>query len=118
MKEGQPREIRLADYEAPGYTTEATNLVFDIHDGETKVTNTMQVARCDDGAQSLYLDGQDLDLLSVRVDGRELSGNEYTLDDESLTIHGLGERHEIRIETRIHPEKNTALEGLYRSSSM
>jgi aminopeptidase N len=118
MKEGQPREIRLDDYQAPGYTTESTNLVFDIQDGETRVTNTMQVARCEDGAQSLYLDGQDLDLLSVRVDGRELSGNEYKLDDESLTIHGLGERHEIRIETRIYPEKNTALEGLYRSSSM
>ncbi len=118
MKEGQPREVRLSDYQAPGYTTTATHLVFDIFDGETKVTNTMQVVRAQADAQSLHLDGQDLELLSVRVDGRELSGNEYTLEDESLTIHGLAENHEITIETRIYPEKNTALEGLYRSSSM
>lgn len=118
MKDGQPQEIRLSDYQAPGYTTAETHLVFDIFDGETKVTNTMQVVRCQDDAQSLRLDGQDLELRSIRVDGRELAGNEYLLEDEALTIHGLGERHEITIETLIYPEKNTALEGLYRSSSM
>jgi len=118
MKDGQPREIRLSDYQAPGYTTTDTHLVFDIFDGETKVTNTMQVERCAADAQSLRLDGQALELLSIRVDGRELSGNEYVLEDEALTIHGLGESHEVTIETRIYPEKNTALEGLYRSSSM
>ena len=118
MKDGEPREITLAQYAAPDYTTEQTHLKFDIHDGVTTVTNTMAVVRQKDGADAIQLDGQELELVSVVLDGRELSGNEYRLDDETLTVHGLGERNEIRVVTRIKPEENTALEGLYRSSSM
>ncbi len=118
MKEGQPREIRLEEYRAPGYTTRETELVFDIHDGETTVTNTMRLERLDADADSVTLDGQDLELVSVRLDGRELSANEYALDEESLTLHGLGAGAEVEIVTRIKPEENTALEGLYRSSHM
>ncbi len=118
MKEGQPGETRLEDYRSPGYTTRSTDLVFDIRDGETTVTNTIVLERLDDGADAVVLDGQDLELLSVSVDGRELGGNEYSCDDESLTLHGLAEQHTVEIVTRIKPEENTALEGLYRSSHM
>ena len=118
MKDGQPQEIRLSDYQAPGYVTTHTNLHFDIRDGRTTVTNRMQVVRKDAGASSMYLDGQHLELVSIALDGRELAGNEYSLDEESLTLHGLAEHHEITITTCIKPELNTALEGLYRSSHM
>jgi len=118
MQDGQPQEITLAQYRAPDYVTEQTHLQFDIHDDVTTVTNTMQVVRQQDGADSIELDGQELELVSVALDGRELSGNEYSLDDETLTVHGLSERNEILVVTRIKPEENTALEGLYRSNSM
>ena len=118
MQEGQPQEIALADYQAPDYRTERTNLTFDIRDGETTVVNTMSVVRSNDLASSLFLNGEHLDLVSVSVDGRELAGNEYQLDEESLTILGLAADHQITVTTRIRPEENTALEGLYRSSSM
>ena len=118
MKDGQPQEIALADYQAPDYRTERTNLIFDIRDGETTVVNTMSVVRSNDLASSLFLNGEHLELVSVSVDGRELAGNEYQLDEESLTILGLSASHEITVTTRIKPEENTALEGLYRSSSM
>lgn len=118
MKDGQPQEIRLADYQAPGYYTESTNLTFDIHDGVTTVTNSMAVVRRDLQASTLHLDGEHLDLVSISVDGRELAGNEYHIDAESLTLHGLESEHEVTVVTRIKPEENTALEGLYRSSKM
>ena len=47
-----------------------------------------------------------------------LSSNEYELSARSLTIFGLQGQHQIQIVTEICPEENTALEGLYRSSSM
>ncbi len=52
------------------------------------------------------------------MDGRALGGNEYLVDSESLTLLGLPRRCELTIVTRIEPERNTALEGLYKSRSM
>ena len=76
MKDGQPAEIRLSDYRPPGYTTTHTDLHFDIRSGHTVVTSTIQVERLDEQADSLVLDGQALELVSVAVDGVSLSGNE------------------------------------------
>ena len=118
MKDAQPKEIRLADYQAPSFTTVSTNLTFDIKDGQTTVSSLLQVERLDDNASSIILDGQDLELVTLRVDGRELGGNEYSVDEESLIINGLSAEHQIEIVTHIKPEENTALEGLYRSSKM
>lgn len=118
MNDGQPQEIQLADYCAPEFRTVDTHLEFDIQPGMTTVTNTMSVVRCVTHATSLRFDGEQLELVSVSVDGRDLSNNEYQVDAESLTINELGESNTICIVTRINPEENTALEGLYRSSSM
>ncbi|MBL6815092.1 MAG: aminopeptidase N [Pseudomonadales bacterium] len=116
--EEAPRAIYLADYQPPGYTTQQTQLHFDIRDGQTTVTSTLQVARQDAAASQMELLGEELTLVSVELDGRALSSNEYALSDHSLTLFNLDEGHEIRIVTQICPEENTALEGLYRSSSM
>ncbi len=118
MKDGQPQEIRLADYQAPDYQTVETHLEFDIEDGATLVTSRLKVVRRRDAADTLELDGEDLELISVQVDDRVLSGNEYQLSAGALHIHGLSDEHEVRIVTRVKPEENTALEGLYRSGQM
>jgi len=118
MKEGQPQETRLTDYQAPGYTTTATNLTFDLSDEATTVTSTLTIQRLDSEHSQLRLDGESLELLEVRIDGRTLAGNEYAVDAETLTLHDLGERHEVTIVTRIYPAMNTALEGLYRSNNL
>ena len=52
------------------------------------------------------------------MDGRSLGSNEYALDETGLTLFDLPERCELAVVTRIEPEKNTALEGLYKSSGM
>ncbi len=118
MQQGLPQAISLADYKAPDYRTVRTELVFDIQDGVTEVTSTLDIQRQNPAGSQLLLDGQELELVSVELDGRPLASNEYQLLDEQLILPNLADRHQVRIVTRIHPEQNTALEGLYRSSNM
>ncbi len=112
-----PEAIFLADYRPPAYRILETDLRFEIGRGETRVENRMQLERSG-GSEPLVLQGERLRLESVSVDGRTLSSNEYALDDSSLTIFDLPARCEVDVVTRIEPEKNTALEGLYQSSGM
>ena len=118
MQQGLPQAIALADYQAPDYRTVKTDLVFDIRDGVTEVTSTLDIQRQDPQGSVLQLDGQELELVSVELDGRLLSSNEFQIHSEQLLLQDLQDQHQLRIVTRIHPEQNTALEGLYRSSKM
>ncbi|MDA1075315.1 MAG: aminopeptidase N [Proteobacteria bacterium] len=119
MRDANPPVIRLVDYERPEFHTVETRLAFDLAAGSTEVTSTLKVERYLPGGDGpLVLDGEMLDLISVSVDGELLAGNEYSVDDEQLVIPNLKDAVEIRIVTRIHPEENLALEGLYKSSGM
>ncbi len=118
MKEGQPKLTRLDEYAFPAYVTDETRLKFDIEDGRTRVSSELDIRRVRDDSTEIYLNGEELELVSVSVDGRRISENEYSVDDFGMTIFGLGETHTIQIVTEIVPEQNTALEGLYKSSAM
>ena len=83
----------MADYQAPGYTTKQTELHPDIRDGQTTVTATLQVARQDAAASQIELLGEELTLVSVALDGRELSSNEYELTERALTLFNLADAH-------------------------
>ncbi|MFP6835752.1 MAG: aminopeptidase N, partial [Pseudomonadales bacterium] len=92
---------------------------FDIRDGYTLVENRLVVERSEVALdRTLILDGQDLELVSVAVDGVALGSNEYQLDADSLTLVNLPDACEVVVVTRIEPEQNSALEGLYKSGSM
>lgn len=117
MNLAAPQEIKLSEYQRPVYTTEEVALTFDITEGETIVRSVLKIRRQQEGS-ALYLNGEGLELLGLEVDGRELADNEYQVTADGMTLFGLGEAHEISITTKIFPEKNTALEGLYRSRRM
>ena len=107
----------LADYRPFPFRLEETRLEFDIHEGHTDVRADLRFDG--DGTRGdLRLDGQDLTLLGVAVDGRALSGNEYRVDAESLTVFDAPARCTVTVRTRIEPEQNTILEGLYKSGAM
>ncbi|MGE0623310.1 MAG: aminopeptidase N [Pseudomonadales bacterium] len=112
-----PVTIRLADYEPPAQRIVSTALTVEIGDGETRVANRMQVRR-EGSVSPMFLNGQDLELESVAVDGRMLGSNEYQRTADGLTLFDLPPECEITVVTRIRPERNTALEGLYKSSGM
>ena len=118
MKEGQPKLTRLDEYAFPAYVTDETRLKFDIEDGRTRVSSELDIRKVREDSTEIYLNGEELELVSVSVDGRRISENEYSVDDFGMTIFGLGETHTIQIVTEIVPEQNTALEGLYKSSAM
>ena len=71
-------------------------------------------AKPDDGA--LHLDGDELELLSVSIDGRALTADEYEASPERLSIHRVPESFELQTRVRIAPEQNTKLMGLYTSN--
>ena len=61
----------------------------------------------------LFLNGVNLELISISIDGVQPN---YQLVDEGLEISDLADEFILEITTRIHPEKNTSLNGLYQSS--
>jgi aminopeptidase N len=115
-----PEPVRLQDYRAPDYLVESVALDFRLGAGATEVAARLAVHRSPSAApgQPLALDGQELELLEIRFDGEPLGANRYTIDDERLTLHEPPERFVLETRVRIHPERNTALEGLYFSDGI
>ena len=116
-----PRTIFLKDYQPPVYLIDQVKLSFELHESKTVVTSLLSVALNPENKQedkALQLDGQNLELSSVKVDGKGLSEKEYSCDEEKLSIHKVPHRCEIEVITIINPIDNKALEGLYLSSDM
>jgi len=114
-----PKETFLADYQAPNYWVDHVALHFDLGRSDTKVRSVLSMRRNSDGlGGDCVLDGEQLMLQSIKIDGRELQGNEYQRTDKTLLISAVPEQFELEIETLIHPDQNTALEGLYHSGSL
>ena len=115
----KPREIYLKDYQAPRYLISAAELTFELHETATIVRSRLQMARNTAGATGpLELDGEDVKLLSIAIDGRRLSESEYRLGDHKLSVDQVPERFVLEVETEINPKANTSLEGLYVSNGI
>jgi len=113
--ENAPQTKYLKDYKKPDFEIEDIHLTFDIREGVTTVRAKTVFKRTHPDAAALVLDGQELTLKSVALDGEKLADNRYSVDDTTLTIHDVPERFTLEVENDIHPEQNTALEGLYSS---
>ncbi|HEY6578176.1 MAG TPA: aminopeptidase N, partial [Rhizomicrobium sp.] len=113
MRTEEPRAVRLNDYRPPDYRVRETALDFSLHPEATRVTVRMQVERSGNAPAPLVLDGEQLKLVSIALDGRPLADGEYVLTPESLTIADPPARFALEIVTEIAPARNTALEGLY-----
>ena len=115
-----PRAIRLEDYTPPPFLVEAVDLRFELDPDDTRVRARLQVRRNPAAATTtgLVLDGQDLETLSVKLNGEPLGEDRYHLQERQLIIPDMPVAAEVEIETRIRPSANTALEGLYVSSGM
>lgn len=114
--EAAPQPKFLKDYKKPDFSVSSINLLFDIYNGRTIVTAKTVFERTNKDAKNLTLDGQDLVLKGLSLDGEALSQNRYTKDDTSLTVLDVPDSFTLETVTEIYPEKNTALEGLYSSS--
>ena len=108
------------DYTAPPFFIDKTELSVDLtQPNATQVTSILHVRRNTENATTdICLDGQELILLSVAINGEPLVSDQYRIDENGLTIHSVTDDFILSIVTEIYPEKNTSLEGLYKSSSM
>ena len=114
-----PIETFLADYQVPNYLVDHVSLHFDLDRSDTKVRSVLSMRRNPEGqGGDCILDGEQMTLVSIKLDGNPLQGNEYQRTDKSLLISAVPEQFDLEIETLIHPDKNTALEGLYHSGSL
>ena len=115
--QGQPTVIRRADYTAPAFWIDTVDLTFDLDPAKTRVLNRMTLRRNPDvPAQPLRLDGEELNLARVLVNGQ---GTSFKMDAGQLVLENLpegGEPFQLEIFTTCAPEKNTKLMGLYVSN--
>ncbi|KAK7251343.1 hypothetical protein RIF29_34447 [Crotalaria pallida] len=113
-----PKEIFLKDYKMPDYYFDTVDLKFSLGEERTLVTSKITVfPRIEGSSPPLVLDGQDLSLVSIQLNGKALKEEDYHLDARHLTIRSPPSgQYVLEIETEIQPQKNTSLEGLYKSS--
>jgi len=108
--------IRRADYTAPAYWIDTVNLTFDLEPTKTRVLNKMTLRRNPQvEAQALKLDGEELNLARVLVNGQ---GASFKMDGSQLVLDNLPAEgsFELEIFTTCAPVKNTKLMGLYVSN--
>jgi aminopeptidase N len=119
MRTDVAQPIRLQDYRAPDWLIETVALDISLHPSKTRVRAKLTVKPSPRaGALSaLVLDGDELTLTGVSIDGKPLGAQSYTASPDALTILQPPQRaFVLEIETQLDPSANTKLMGLYRSS--
>ncbi|WP_442487330.1 aminopeptidase N [Halomonas litopenaei] len=115
-----PQPIHLSDYRPPAYLVSRTELTFDLAPGATRVKARLHLERHPEreAGAPLWLDGEQLSLKAIAIDGQPLEEGEYELTRKGLSITGAPEAFVLDTEVEISPDDNTALSGLYRSGGM
>ncbi len=118
MSTKTPKTTYLHDYTPPAYRIPRIDLHLDLGDAHTTVQSRLHIVRAETtpAGTPLILDGQHLELLALALDGKPLSDAHYRIDADHLTLLDPPASFELAVTTRIHPQDNTALEGLYQSS--
>jgi aminopeptidase N len=120
MRDAKPGTIFLEDYQPPAYLINRTELDFQLHEDHALVTSTLHLWRNPEGPDTaeLHLHGQELELLDIALDGETLAPESYRVTPESLIVESVPSQFTLRCTTRIKPQDNTSLEGLYKSRTM
>jgi aminopeptidase N len=117
MRTEEPRPVRLQDYRPPDWLIETVNLDVSLHPTATTVRATLKIKPNTAGSPApLILDGDELQLRSLVLDGKPLAAENFVATPDRLTISQVPNRpFELTIETVVDPTSNTKLMGLYRA---
>jgi aminopeptidase N len=122
MLDAQPKNIYLKDYQPPHFIITETHLRFDLFENYSQVDSRLVMQRNTQQHNGytgpLVLVGQQLELLTIKIDGKLLAAEDYQQEADTLTLHNVGDAFDLEISTRTEPQNNTALEGLYKSGGM
>jgi aminopeptidase N len=118
MRDPVPTTVFLKDYSPPAFLMPEIDLDVSIHDDHAEVRARIALRRnpaARDPRAPLVLDGEELQLLAVALDGRSLAPAEYSLDGGRLCVPDVPDAFTLETAVRIEPRKNTQLMGLYAS---
>jgi aminopeptidase N len=121
MTEAAHPTIHQKDYTPPTYLIDSVELYFDLDPARTIVVSRLALRANYDrskGNRPLVLDGDELTLLSLKLDDHELPSDRYAAEPGRLTIFDVPDSLTLEVTTEIHPKDNTALSGLYASGPM
>src|SRR5690242_13046148 len=119
MRTEEPRSVRLEDYRPPDWRIETVELDVALHPTATTVRAKLSISPNSAGAPApLVLDGDELTLRAIRLDGKPLPADSFVATPDRLTIAQTPHRRfELEVETLLDPTNNTKLMGLYRAGS-
>jgi aminopeptidase N len=121
MMTATPQAIFLKDYTVPAWLIDTIDLHVSILDQHAEVRAHLACRRNPHGAGGdLVLNGEELTLLEIGINGTAISAARYRLDDELLTLVNeptapLPDSFTLETRVRIEPDRNTQLSGLYKS---
>jgi aminopeptidase N len=118
MRTKTPQTIYLDDYKPSAFLIKTVELDICLHHTKTRVISTLSIEYNDktERGTSLVLDGDELQLKSVKLDGHELDAGCYQASKDGFTLFEAPDKpFKLTFETEINPTENTKLMGLYRS---
>ncbi|MGH6676013.1 MAG: M1 family aminopeptidase, partial [Xanthobacteraceae bacterium] len=117
MRTEEPRPIRLQDYRPPDWLIETVDLDILLDPSATRVRAKLKLKPNAAGAPApLVLDGEDLKLTSLKLDGKPQPAENFVASPDRLAIaQPPNQAFELEIETLLDPVGNTQLMGLYRA---
>lgn len=111
-KAEEPPRVWRADYCAPTYSIRHTELEFDLDPELTVVRTRLLISPSHTDSGPLYLDGLNLDLRSLHVDGRAIGSADWNYDGRRLELAPLARSAWVETRVRVRPRENTSTMGL------
>lgn len=112
------KTIYLKDYTGPTHLIPKIDLKITLSFETATVISTFTVIKNNSTQEPLILNGENLELLDISLNNSPLTESQYSLTDTHLTILLTEEKNTLKITTKIHPDKNLALEGIYKSDNI
>lgn len=110
------KTIYLKDYQPPAFSVLKVALAFDLYEDHALVSNQMVLKRLSPGPLLLF--GDELELLALTLDENLLDQSAYTLENGNLILNNCPDEFTLTILTKIRPQDNTKLAGLFRSKQI
>lgn len=119
MEQNQPKTIYLKDYKPSNFLIDSISLTVDIFEGKTEVTSRMNIQKgkhLSGQKANLELNGENVTLKSVKLNGEILPSDRYQVSSDKLTVLNVEQDQlTLEIQNDIDPANNKACEGFYQS---
>jgi len=110
--------IYLKDYKAPEFSIKNCDLVFELFEEYTQVTNMMHIIKEDESANDLVLNSLNLELIDLYLNDLKLQDTRYIIEEETLSILNVPKDFKLIVINKIYPQLNSELDGLYKSGNI